>query len=514
LKKPVYSGEESSIEIFGGFTFKLVQLADGNFYICLDLTSKYIDKHYLSYYVNENNKNTVGAKFRGRRFLYHNGDDWYTTEVAGFGKKLTEHEFSFDGTTHNVFDYISHKTKNHKLNTAALMKPDDITMLYNYPGRSMESHNGASSLAKMLYNTSDPEVKALHRYSIKDPSRRFETIGKNINRYFQNIIFNKKSLKISANSVVEQVRHFATPELKYNNDKILKVGHYSTGASASLREFGAERKQYITDNGIINKSPFDAQFLIVPDYINKELVEAFKKNAEWQIKKLAPAFMNFKVIRYKVLENQSATNQIREIEKVLQQQNASSGFALFVLPDLSCDSKRHINNFHDCLKSKFYPGLKVQCASASRIKSFFQSFTTYDNRGFEYRVPEHKKPRFRSYLFYLVMEHLIVNRKWPFALVKNLHYDIYIGVDVHERYAGFTFFFKNGEHIFFFPVQVPRKNKSQRAEKLKATLLYKMMYEKLKLFIPMYAGNPNGIIIIRGGRSFGEEEKALCSTIE
>lgn len=112
------------------------------------------------------------------------------------------------------------------------------------------------------------------------------------------------------------------------------------------------------------------------------------------------------------------------------------------------------------------------------------------------------------------MEHLIVNRKWAFALSKNLHYDIYIGVDVHERYAGFTFFFKNGEHIFFFPEQVPKKNKSQRAEKLKAALLYKMIYEKLKLFIPKYAANPNGIVIIRDGRSFGEEEKALNSVIE
>ena len=242
------------------------------------------------------------------------------------------------------------------------MKPDDITMLYNYPGRSMESHNGASSLAKMLYSTNDPEVKALHRYSIKDPSRRFETIGKNINRYFQNITFNRKSLKIDVNPVVEQVRNFIMPTLKYNNDKTLKVGHYSTGASAPLREFGAERKQYIIENGIINKSSFDAQFLIVPDYLNKELMEAFKKNAEWQIKKLAPAFVSFKVIRYKVLENQSATYQIQEIEKVLQQQNALSGFALFVLPDVSYDSKRHIKNFHDCLKSKFYPGLKVQCA--------------------------------------------------------------------------------------------------------------------------------------------------------
>ncbi|MCA0383648.1 MAG: hypothetical protein LCH58_15925 [Bacteroidetes bacterium] len=514
LKKPVYSSEESTIEIFGGFTFKLVRLSDGNFYICLDLTSKYIDKHYLSHYVNETNANTVGARFRGRRFLYLNGDDWYTTEVVGFGKNIKEHEFSFDGKTHNVFDYISNKTNNHQFSAVSLVKPTDITMLYKYPGRSMEPHNGASSLAKMLYSTNDNEVKALHRYSIKDPSRRFDAIGKNINRYFQNITFNRKPLNITASPVVEQVRNFPMPELKYNNDRILKVGHYSTGASAPLREFGFERKQNIIENGVLNKSTFDEQFLIVPDYLNKELVEAFKKNAEWQIKKLAPAFVSFKVIRYKVRENQAATYQIQEIEKVLHQQNALSGFALFLLPDISFDSRRHIKNFHDCLKSKFYPGLKVQCASASKIKSFFMPFTSNSSRVMEYKVPEDKKPRFRSYLFNLVMEHLIVNRKWAFALSKNLHYDIYIGVDVHERYAGFTFFFKNGEHIFFFPEQVAKKNKSQRTEKLKAGLLYKMIYEKLKLFIPKYAANPNGIVIVRDGRSFGEEEKALSSVIE
>jgi hypothetical protein len=515
LKKPIFSSEESNIEVFGGFTFKLVRLADGNFYVCLDLTSKYIDKNYLSHYVNEKNSGIVGNQFRGRRFLYHNGDDWYTTEVVGFGKSIKDHEFTYEGNTHTVLDYIAEKTHSHTFKTTTLMKPEDITMLYKYPGRSMEPHNGASSLARMLYSTSDNEVKSLHKYSIKDPTSRFDTIGKNINRYFQALKFNKKALNISTVPATERGQNFTMPELKFNNDRILKVGHISTGANAQLREFGLERKQHIVDNGVLNKSSFDEQFLIVPETLDKELVESFKKNAEFQIKKLAPAFTAFKIIRYTVKENLAATFQIQEIEKILQQQNALSGFALFILPDLTSNSRKQVKAFHDCLKSKFYPALKVQCASASRIKSFFQSYTTTSNGRnlYEYRVPEDKKPRFRSYLFNLVMEHLIVNRKWPFALSNNLKYDIYVGIDVHDRYAGFTFFFKNGEHIFFFSEKVPKKNKSQRAEKLKAGLLYKMIYEKLKLFIPKYSPSPNGIVIIRDGRSFGEEDKALNSVI-
>lgn len=514
FKKPIFTSEESVIEIFGGFTYKLVRLIDGNFYVCLDLATKYIDRHYLSHYINASNVNAIGGRFRGRRTLYHNGDNWYTVEIEGFGKAIKQHEFTLNGETYNVFDYITNKTRNHYFKASVHMKPDDLTMLYTYPGRSMEQHNGASSLAKILYGPHDDEVKALHKYSIKEPSRRFEAIGKNINTFFQTLTFNNDKLRISKNAVVEQVRNFSIPELKFNNDRTLKVGHYSTGANATLREFSGERKQFIMENGILNKSSFDEQYLIVPDYLDKELVEGFKKNAEWQIKKLAPAFAGFKVMRYKVKENQAATYQIQEIEKLLKQQNALSGFALFVLPDIKYDSRRYIKSFHDCLKSKFYPELKVQCASASKIKSFFQSFTSNGGGAlYEYRVPEDKKPRFRLYLFYLIMEHLIVNRKWPYALAKNLHYDIYIGVDVHDRYAGITFFFKNGENIFFSHEQVPKKNRSQRAEKLKAALLYKVIYEKLKIYIPKYAVNPNGIVIIRDGRSFGEEQNALLSIV-
>jgi hypothetical protein len=378
----------------------------------------------------------------------------------------------------------------------------------------MEPHNGACSLAKILYNTNAPEVRDLHRQSIKDPYRRFDQINRNITHFFSKLTFNQKPIIITTRPVVEKIHQFQPPALKFNNNRLLQVGSVSQGGNTDIRDYGFERKQYILDNGVLTQTLFDEQLLIVPETLDKGLVESFKKNAEYQIKKLASAFTGFRIVRYKTKEGQSATHQIHEIALTLQQQNAVNGFALFILPDTAADSKRRIKTFHDCLKSKFYPDLKVQCASASKIQSYFQAFANPQVSGMkEYRVPEDKKPKFRSYLFNLVMEHLIINRKWPFALAQNLHYDIYIGVDVHERYAGFTFFFKNGEHIFFFPEEVPKKNKSQRAEKLKSNLLYKMIYEKLKSLIPLYAPNPNGIIIVRDGRSFGEEEKALQNVI-
>jgi len=512
-RKALQSNEDSAIEIYGGFSYRIV-CWNGAFYVCLNLTTRYIDKYYLTRYVNGKNVDLLLKKLFGRRVVYQNGDDWYAAEIRAFGNPLKEHNFIYNGEQTNVFDFISQKTKSHRFQTQRLLKEDDLALLYTYPGRSMEAHSGATSLAKLILGTQDKSVSALHKYSIKDPSRRFEGIVHSVKTFFQGLKFNGQPLKVETQPVAELIKNFEMPALKYKNDQILKPGHYSKGGNIKLREYGYERKQFLEDNGILNDSDFDEQWLIVPDFMEKELVEAFKKNAEHQLKKLAPKFKEFKTVRFKAQEGLSATYQIMEIEKALKEKNATSGFALFIIPDLGRDAKRLASTFHDCLKSKFYPELKVQCGSASKIMSYFHPFeATLDKKVREYKVPEEAKPRFRSYLFNLVMEHLIMNRKWPYALAENLHYDVYVGIDVHGRQAGFTFFFKNGEHQFFIPLPVPKKARGRRAEKLKADFLYKIIYEKLKTYIPRYAINPNGIVIVRDGRSFGEEQKALDKVI-
>jgi hypothetical protein len=503
-KTPINGPSGSDIQIYEGFAYKLVRFRDGNLYICLDLSTKYIDRHVHSHYVTTKNVNVIGKSYKGRKFIYLNGDNWYATELVGYADSIGTHEFNDnDGNSTTVYDYILKNANGRKKELQSKINRDDVTMLYKYPGRTMEPHSGASSLAKMVYSPKDKEVQALHSFSIKDPTSRFDSIEKYIKTFFQDISFGDTKLNISQEPLIEQVSHFNLPSLKYNNGVILN-------AVSAVREYSGLRKRLLTSNGIINPNTFDQQFLLVPDTMDRKLIDAIQKNLEYQLKKLAQKFQAFTVIRYAVKQNQATTFQIQEIERILTRHNALSGFALFILPDLTFESKRYVKAFHDCLKNKFYPNLKVQCASGYKMQSFFESFPAPDNKSLtEFRVPEFKKVKFASYLFNLALEHLNVNRRWPYALTKDLHYDIYIGVDVHDRHAGFSFFFKNGENIFFFPVRVPLKNKSTRAEKLKAKLLIDEILPRLQDFIPALCPNPNGIVIIRDGRSFGEEIKAL-----
>lgn len=515
LKNPIQTTTESNIDIFGGFKYRLIQQEDGSYFIVLDLAYKYLDKYYLPEYIDEKNYNERIKQFKGRKCLYQNGDNWYPVEIVGFGKKIALHETAIDNANQSVLDYISDNTKHSKFKTTGLMSPEHLALLYRYPGRVMEPHHGATSLAKLIYNTNDQEVKALHKFSIKPPDKKFEYIGNSINRYFQNLQYNGVQLAISNRPEVEKENFFLMPELKGNNGQILSVRHGGDG-NTELSDYGAARKKMICDNGILNKSDFDNQYLIVPNNLDRNTVDAFKKHATGYLKKLAPNFTDFKVITYTAKPQLAATLQVQEIEVLLQKQNALDGFALFVLPDLLRQQNRSIKNFHDCLKNKFFPNLKFQCASAYKIKSFYQPYTNNSNGSkiIEHRLIPSLEYKFKSYLFNLMMEYLLVNRKWPFSLVNNLHYDIYIGIDVHERYAGFTFFYKNGENIFFDHKRVAKKTAANRYEKLKKDFIAGMLLKKLESHISKYAPNPNGIVIIRDGRSFGEEELALNEVIE
>lgn len=494
------------LDIYPGFIYKLIRHQDGHFYIALDLTYKYVDKLSIpSYLKNEYSRRAL----RGSHCLYQNGDNWYSIIIEDFGNKINDDEFIKDGKTYKVYDYITQKNRGAKFNLSNILKNDDTTILYKYTGRSMEPHKGAASLARRLFSTNDDIVKSIHNVSILAPTKRFEYIEKSIAKHFNGINFNGIRLVVDEKPKKDQSLHFFLPALKYNNNQVLNINN-----SSEIYDFPANRKRMLK-NGILDNSIFQPQYLLVPDYLEKEKINAFKTDIEQEIKRLAPYFDHFELIRYPINLNIPVSNQINKIEEVLMKKDALSGYALFLLPDDKLERLREIKNFHDIIKNRFYDTLKFQCISTEKIFNYYQSFpSTRSLQLLEYKVAEDKIGKFKSILFNLVLEYLNINRKWAYALKEALNYDVYIGIDIHQRFAGFSFFYKNGEKIFIDTKRVPLKNKSVRVEKIKAVDIIEVVYNKLKSHIPKYCNNPNGIIFIRDGKSFEEEEKAMQEIIE
>ncbi|HMI78015.1 MAG TPA: hypothetical protein VK484_04440, partial [Ferruginibacter sp.] len=505
LKTPIVNRDETDIDIFPGFVYRLVE-DNGEYYISLNPTFKYASKYHLSDIID--NKNVLHRQYlKGEKCLYQNGDDWYQVEIRGFGKQITEQTFiDKAGKSHIVKDYILKNTIGHHRNLENVLKANHLSLLYKYPNKDVKDFFGATSLARIIFSTEEKEVQSLHRLAILAPYKRFRKIEEFVRTYFQNIRWNNRRINISVKPIEERLKQFDIPALKYNNEHVLKVQTDSRDKKAIfLGDFGFERKNWIKNHGIETQMPFSDQFLILPRFVNYKLAAAFQKNIESYLKNLTPNFPGFKLVTYEAKPKASATEQVNAIHSELASKGITSGNALFLLPFDRSTSNRRIKNFHDCLKNKFFPNIKFQCASIYKVESYYNAFPSQAGV-IEYKINQSMVDKFMPYMFNLVMEYLIINRVWPYSLEKNLNYDIYIGIDVHERYAGFTFLYKNGEHIVFDHKAVPLKagDNRKRAEKIKEPLITEKLLENLREQIPLFAQNPNGIVIVRDGKSFGQ----------
>jgi hypothetical protein len=121
---------------------------------------------------------------------------------------------------------------------------------------------------------------------------------------------------------------------------------------------------------------------------------------------------------------------------------------------------------------------------------------------------------FLSYQTNTLFEHLIINKKWPFAFAEKLNHDIYIGIDAHEFYAGFCFFFGNGEKIVFEVDKVSKGTGTFRNEKINYKVIADKIFAVLSRHLSVTDEKPGSIVILRDGVSYGEEEKALQDAIQ
>lgn len=508
LRKPLFFEPHSSIDVFSGFNFKLVHQPDGHYYIALDLSYKYIDKKFLHEYLEGDNIDVIKKRLKGRKCLYFGGDSWYQVQIAGFGKSIKDHEFPEpNGRKHTVMNWALNNTKSETFNMKSHLFPEAPALIMNYPGNTSKYFNGATCLAKLLYNTSDDFVNGMHSKTIQSPKERFYFLKSFIKHNFKGIIFNGKELQINQHPLSENLKLFPLPELKFNNGIESKALEIDEKYERYIEDFGKMRRINIVKNGILNRTTFMPQYILIPDSVNFSLAKAIQFNLTVEMKRLASSFDEFILVIYKDLKSTSAYKQFKEIKAALESHNATHGNAIFLLPESQEFSGKYIEYLHDCVKKALYKNFKFQCASVKNISSFYRPFT--DKEGIKYMLKQEELRQYRSYTSYLLFEFLIVNQKWPYALKNPLKNDIYIGLDVHDHYAGFVFFYGNGEKIVFDYAEVSNRTGTFRNEKISAKIIVEKLLENLKRHIPLYAINPNSVVLIRDGRSFGEEGKAL-----
>lgn len=510
LKKvPLPLSNEMETDIYQGFKFRIVAEDKDNVFVCLDLTYRYADKQNLSELLRSIPKERHNDLVFNRNFLYLNGDDWYTVKGKSIGGSISEHIMNINQKDISVYDYISKDGKYANAKFKAPLHKNSETLFYSYTSNSVNTFASAACLAKRIRFAEDE----LHKHSINDPNKRFYKAEQFISNYFQNLKFNGITLAVSKKPYKKDCKAFPLPALKFGKAAILKPYEGTVKYGKPIDFFPKRRREFVFRNGILSDTPFLNQYIFVPDNMPLTFGKALKYYFEKGMKNIAPHFSGFTIHQYSVKNMPFAHKVFSDLKKYIEQNHLAGGNAIFVLPENSSDGGSFIRSLHKIIKKELFDTVKIKCVSVSSLKRYLK-LGVNERYPLSYSVPDHLIRNFISYQTNTLFEFLIINKKWPFALAENLNHDLYIGIDAHEFYAGFCFFFGNGEKIVFEVDKVSKGTGTFRNEKINYKVIADKIYTVLNRHLSVADEKPRSIVILRDGVSYGEEEKALLDAIQ
>jgi hypothetical protein len=485
-------------DIYGGFGFRLVTI-DRKLYLALWLTYTYADHRWLTDRFTE-------AQIRSlhmRHLLYHFGDRWFCVQLLDLtGKSIRDAKFSPDGgkTETNVYDYTLTAAGPNAPFWIRTLDPGSSAIVYQYPGNKKRAF-GAAALSKLRLSTEDPDVRALHKLSIKSPEERFRLTGELVGRYFSNARLGNVPVRISPEPLSVRPKVFAVPKLQFGQNRQLSVDNAGSGKGVALRDLPKARMDCLLgrQGGLAVTGALDAQYLLVPEQLPRSIAEDFQERFQHSVSQFLGRPFRMELILYADEDARTLKQQVDAIRAAIGSAGADHGHAVLVLPE---NAKPDLHNY---IKRALHGTVQTQCVSATRLKEFYEPASS--NGQGKHEVPRAVESRYASYLRYTALGLLIVNRQWPWVLSEPTRYDIYIGVDVLNNTAAFVFFYEGGRNCFV------RSHPCRQKEKLSRKQMASVIHSHLREDLSGSSAPRPSIIVRRDGRTYESEWLGLQDAV-
>jgi hypothetical protein len=466
----------------------------------LDITNKYVDKSWFLSRVDEQDI----ARYRMRHFLYHFGHQWYQVQLLG----TTEHsiqEQMFQNERTSEMEYVYQYTKKQCCKTPPYwilnLDKDSPAIIYRHPGSEKQRY-GAAALCKLMYSTKDLMDSKLHRNTILSPQKRFQKIEGVVRKLFQNAALDGTHIYLSKKPLEVTPRVFSVPDQLFGNDNVLKVKSNGKWSGISISELGKTRLQYLRNKqiGPLATSLFDAQYIVLPESLPREISDDLIERFHQTMEQFSPHPYRAARVIYEDADCNSLYRQVQAIQSALEQARIQRGYLFLVLPENAKDGLHHY------LKRELWQDIQCQCSLASKIKDFYVE--KRHNGKATYQVRGETEGDYLSYLRGAALGMFQVNRKWLWALASPLHYDVYIGIDVLNHTAGFTFVYQGAKFCYF------RDYKSGQKEKLPARQIRSVILQHLRKDIQRLGIVPSSLVIHRDGIWYESESQGLKSALD
>jgi hypothetical protein len=486
-KRPVNDDDpRRRMDVYGGFSPRFL-FVEGCLHVAVPVVYCYTDSEWADQAFD----NKAIQRLAGRKMLYHFGPQIYTIKFQRrTGKTIGEQLFCTEDSKvmANVFDWTVQnagaESGGRRLDSAS------AAIQYKNFGNEKERY-GALSLCKLILNNDDARVASSRRDHQRTPSQRIESASGIIRTFLAGLNLSGIGLKISPVPRSCAGKQFDCPRCRFGNGKILNVSHTPHNGDVLLKDLPRARVTLLEDKnvGFAVLSELDDQVLIVPRSLGISVANDLKSRIEKTVSSLIRKPYSVQLVRYNDENKRTLRDQVNAVVSSLNQNSIEGGRGVLVLPP---GSQRDLHNY---IKKKLRNRVQFQCMSAEKLGAFYKTNGNGQNQ-FVRPFPEGK---FHNYLLNTVMGLMIVNRQWPWVLHKPTHCDVYVGLDVLDHTAAFTFFYEGGA------VCAMRDQESSHKEKLSRGLVAKLVYEGLKEDLPDLDQPPASIILRRDGKLFESE---------
>lgn len=500
-RRPMNFRDDSrGVDVYRGFGLRL-GYREGQLCLWVKLTHRYVESAWLP---DAHGREEIRQDLQMRYALYHYGNRWYPVQLMGpTGKSISEQRFIPDGATEaiSVYDYTLNQVGGRNA-PAWIESLDPQSAAITYRSGNEKKRYAAASLCKLMLATGDPRVSGLHRISILDPDRRFGEMRAVMETFFGECSFEGAPLRISTQPAVVPRRVFAVPAQEFGQGRVLRVGRDEAAGEIKLRDLGRKRFETLLDpgGGVAVTSALDAQYLLVPESQERQIVEDFQDRLEKSARGLLQRSFTFKRVLYRDRGARTLKQQVDAVIAAVNSAGVTGGRGVLMLP------RGAHYDLHNFLKRRLRDRLQFQCVAAEKVGDFYGPRLA--NGRAQYVVRDGLGGRYVSYLRYTAIGLLLVNRQWPWVLADGTNYDMYIGLDVLHNTAAFTFFSEGGRQCHLHAVE------SQQKEKLLRKQVRTVVSEQLRSALQSAERRPRSIILRRDGRAFISEWQGFKDAIE
>jgi len=494
-----------SVDMYRGFTFRVMQLPRGQLGICADVTNKYVSRFPLPTKIERNDF----QKYRGSKCVYEYSNRWYEIRIGDLNTLNADKLKLPNGRT--LFEEVHYAAGSRKSpNLLALPRDSSVIIYYN---TWRQQRNAPSGLCRLTLGTNHPHVRRFHDKSIKHPEIRRSEINFIINRHFKNLEFGSTKIKLSNKPYTAKEKKFIPPDLKFGNNKILSVRNSPKTINVSLEEFRRKKRDlvYSEGAGLYIKKRFYRQYFIVPKSVYESFGGQFVEDVKNGVNELFHSddgiLYSPIIIPYDDSVQKSVYIMGKKIIDAFEENKVGEGFGIIMIPKIKSTYIKNEDELGNLLMREFRDREIYVSIIHTNIPS--ESYENLGNGQWSLSTDRNQLRRYRGYLKNVVLNKiLILNSYWPFVLDTPLNADFIIGIDIKNDVAGFTIIHKDGAKIKF------DLSESRDKEKLSESHMCQKIMEIITNEQKYLPRNIRNIVIHRQGRLFTSEKRGISSALE